>query len=637
MGQELQDEQAPPAGEPAPVEHEPPPAAHRPLLRQGSTGSAVSELQRDLNATGAQLAVDGDFGPHTRAAVVGFQQGHALEPDGVVGDKTWGALESGGQQHNGQQQHDFVDNEPKAFGPTRPIPPNPPIKPRPIGGHPVTGDGRVLGPETPQAEIEVCLKTGVERFNASDFSDARIMFKRVLELPQATPEQRAQAAKFQGATFLKLGNSSGAVEMWLQQLMLPISEDDRMATLERIRKARSGEPLSKEKHDVTPEERQKADADAAPLLARAGGLLAADKGGENEALPLFEQVYNNPACSPHVRFQAAAGKGRCFRGLGRFEQAISICTEALAFQAQPARGEPLVGGTAEMKWSEREGVLETLRLSRIRTEIRMPLAPKIPPAEQQKKLDQAQALKASGHYAQAEAICRELYEENARGDFGADEATEQRHAEIALALGTCLQRQQRFIQARELFEEVLQIPRVSAATQEDARDRLRQTTAFELTRGVKQPAEQLPKDPRVERLFEAHVFFATGQANLDALADDTLAGVVRMCTEKHAADPGAHLQIGLTGSASALGGAAYNKYLSDLRAKSVQGSLAKQLVDTTAFEIVGEGIGSSNSTEVFQTGPNDNTWSEREVGILVAAIHDQQKQPKKDDGDEHAG
>ncbi|HMV65207.1 MAG TPA: peptidoglycan-binding protein [Myxococcota bacterium] len=63
-----------------------------PPLRVGSRGGQVSALQSLLNAHGANLSVDGDFGPRTHAAVVSFQQSHGLAPDGVAGPATAAAL-----------------------------------------------------------------------------------------------------------------------------------------------------------------------------------------------------------------------------------------------------------------------------------------------------------------------------------------------------------------------------------------------------------------------------------------------------------------------------------------------------------------------------------------------------------------
>ena len=53
------------------------------ILRAGSKGDEVKELQRLLNIT-----VDGDFGPNTLRAVMDFQLRHGLLPDGVVGPLT---------------------------------------------------------------------------------------------------------------------------------------------------------------------------------------------------------------------------------------------------------------------------------------------------------------------------------------------------------------------------------------------------------------------------------------------------------------------------------------------------------------------------------------------------------------------
>ncbi len=63
-----------------------------PLVRKGDNDHPVETLQHLLNHHGNSLAVDGDFGPLTDAAVRAFQQSKALTVDGIVGPKTWGAL-----------------------------------------------------------------------------------------------------------------------------------------------------------------------------------------------------------------------------------------------------------------------------------------------------------------------------------------------------------------------------------------------------------------------------------------------------------------------------------------------------------------------------------------------------------------
>ena len=62
--------------------------------RRGSRGDAVVELQRLLQKLGFMVAVDADFGPGTEVAVAAFQRGQKLDVDGIVGQKTWVALDA---------------------------------------------------------------------------------------------------------------------------------------------------------------------------------------------------------------------------------------------------------------------------------------------------------------------------------------------------------------------------------------------------------------------------------------------------------------------------------------------------------------------------------------------------------------
>ncbi|WP_256069959.1 MULTISPECIES: peptidoglycan-binding domain-containing protein [unclassified Streptomyces] len=61
-------------------------------VQQGSSGSAVSAVQHELDAHGAALTVDGAFGPATDSAVRSYQSAHGLTVDGIVGPATWEAL-----------------------------------------------------------------------------------------------------------------------------------------------------------------------------------------------------------------------------------------------------------------------------------------------------------------------------------------------------------------------------------------------------------------------------------------------------------------------------------------------------------------------------------------------------------------
>lgn len=61
-------------------------------ISRGAHGSAVRELQGNLRAKGAQLKVDGIFGPATDKAVREFQSARHMHSDGIVGHRTWSAL-----------------------------------------------------------------------------------------------------------------------------------------------------------------------------------------------------------------------------------------------------------------------------------------------------------------------------------------------------------------------------------------------------------------------------------------------------------------------------------------------------------------------------------------------------------------
>jgi peptidoglycan hydrolase-like protein with peptidoglycan-binding domain len=70
-------------------------ALNKPVLKEGSTGTAVKELQQLLNRWGYPVAIDGNFGRFTRSSVEAFQAQVFLTPDGIVGNNTWQALYTG--------------------------------------------------------------------------------------------------------------------------------------------------------------------------------------------------------------------------------------------------------------------------------------------------------------------------------------------------------------------------------------------------------------------------------------------------------------------------------------------------------------------------------------------------------------
>jgi hypothetical protein len=63
------------------------------ILKEGSKGAEVIKLQEGLKKLNFYSgAIDGIFGPQTKASVIKFQQTHGLVTDGIVGPNTWSKL-----------------------------------------------------------------------------------------------------------------------------------------------------------------------------------------------------------------------------------------------------------------------------------------------------------------------------------------------------------------------------------------------------------------------------------------------------------------------------------------------------------------------------------------------------------------
>ncbi|MDF2875596.1 MAG: spore cortex-lytic enzyme [Sporomusa sp.] len=72
-----------------------------PVLRQEVKDEAVYALQEALKRLGFyQYEIDGNFGIYTKNSVIEFQQAAGIEPDGIVGERTWQALRS----HSGNSE-----------------------------------------------------------------------------------------------------------------------------------------------------------------------------------------------------------------------------------------------------------------------------------------------------------------------------------------------------------------------------------------------------------------------------------------------------------------------------------------------------------------------------------------------------
>jgi peptidoglycan hydrolase-like protein with peptidoglycan-binding domain len=75
-------------------------AAVEGFFRLGDSGEGVETVQRQLNSFGYPVAVDGNFGFATEQAVKAFQRDCGLFVDGVVGEDTGLALETGCERGN---------------------------------------------------------------------------------------------------------------------------------------------------------------------------------------------------------------------------------------------------------------------------------------------------------------------------------------------------------------------------------------------------------------------------------------------------------------------------------------------------------------------------------------------------------
>ena len=67
----------------------------KPMLKKGSKGEAVKEMQAILISKGYDLGkwgADGAFGKQTLAAIKAFQKAEGLKVDGIVGPLTWAKL-----------------------------------------------------------------------------------------------------------------------------------------------------------------------------------------------------------------------------------------------------------------------------------------------------------------------------------------------------------------------------------------------------------------------------------------------------------------------------------------------------------------------------------------------------------------
>lgn len=103
-------------------------AETRPTLKKGSRSSYVKDLQQSLKDVKYHVGVDGIFGTQTQNVVREFQVDHNLASDGIVGPKTWAALDE-----NKVERRQFTEKDAITLGKKK------------LGSNIVfSGDGRLL-------------------------------------------------------------------------------------------------------------------------------------------------------------------------------------------------------------------------------------------------------------------------------------------------------------------------------------------------------------------------------------------------------------------------------------------------------------------------------------------------------------
>ena len=105
------------------------------MLRLGSSGPAVTELQKKLNGLGEDLPINGTFGPRTQEAVRRLQLAQGIRPaNGVVGPQTAAALSRPRAGVTMFQASSFEAARPRTRAPVALSVPEPPAAPARTGG-----------------------------------------------------------------------------------------------------------------------------------------------------------------------------------------------------------------------------------------------------------------------------------------------------------------------------------------------------------------------------------------------------------------------------------------------------------------------------------------------------------------------
>jgi hypothetical protein len=128
------------------------------ILKTGSTGKLVEDLQRELKQAGFDPhGIDGKFGPKTKAALEAFQHHKHLKVDGVTDKQTWTAL--GGDRFEDPKKPAAHHPKPKP----KPAPAKTPTSGKVPYGEPwKKGPGRLYGTDTSSYQTNAEFQKGIK-------------------------------------------------------------------------------------------------------------------------------------------------------------------------------------------------------------------------------------------------------------------------------------------------------------------------------------------------------------------------------------------------------------------------------------------------------------------------------------------
>lgn len=155
------------------------------MMKTGDVGQQVAVLQKQLNAAGASIEVDGWFGEETEKAVIRFQRQQGLMVDGIAGPATLGRLNPNGTANTGKE---LAEKDLKAAA-------------------------RKLGVQLAAIKAVTEVESGETGFLASGRPD--ILFERHVMFRRLEPSERAHnAAKFPAIVNEKPGGYIGGEGEW---------------------------------------------------------------------------------------------------------------------------------------------------------------------------------------------------------------------------------------------------------------------------------------------------------------------------------------------------------------------------------------------------------------------------------------